>query len=483
MLYGNPMASLKLHRQRWQAKVRIPKALEPSYDGKQFLYRHFATSDRRAAKVEAEAWEALLRMEWAEKLGTQPADSGSLRAIYERIRQAAEAGEFIIHSDNPDPVEAGIDMEIERMADQIGERDLSETEAAKLAALQDALATVRGRTVKPRKELEPSFSDLAEDYLKLWRTQKGLKETNTEQQKQATFALFSGYFADRPIREVRKRDAAGFVDALRQMDPLWARSAKAKDLSWRELQRQFGGRPRGLSDATINRHMATLKSLWTWAHQRELCTGTNPFDGFHKRLQEGKNVLGYLPWEPEELQRLFNPPPKRPELTELMLVAMHTGMRLDEIASLTWDKIRKAEGVTYIQVEDAKTPAGNRRVPLHPALSWLKERAEKNAGSDTRIWPTFNEEGPGKKPGADAGKEFSRLKQARGFTDRRKVFHSFRNNVVGQLEEAGVPLAEIAQLVGHERPFTSSKYNKGGVSLRRLLKAISKVDYGRLTTS
>jgi hypothetical protein len=49
--------------------------------------------------------------------------------------------------------------------------------------------------------------------------------------------------------------------------------------------------------------------------------------------------------------------------------------------------------------------------------------------------------------------------------------------VVGQLEEKGVPINDIAQLVGHEKTFTSKRYNKVGVSLRRLLSAVSKVSY------
>lgn len=469
------MVSLKLHRQRWQAKVRIPKALEASYGGKQYLYRHLPTSDRRTAKVEADAWEAMLRMEWSAKLGHVAPSTGSLRAFYEQLRREAESGELTAVVEGMDPVEAGIDLAIDRLADAVGERDLTDRESARLAALQDAIATVRGQTVSPRRELEPTFRELADDYITIWKTKPGRKDSNTEQQKQATFNLFAGYWGARPIRDVRKRDASLFVDALRQLDPLWARSPKAKAMSWSELQRAYGGRPQGLSDATINRHTATLQSLWTWAYERDYCEGYNPFSGFHTRLTEGKNVSGYQQWDDHEIAKLFDPPPKRNELTELMLVAMFTGMRLDEIASLTWADLRTEQGVTYFNVEDAKTPAGNRRVPLHPRLDWLKERSKsKQTG---RIWPQFNPEGPGKKPGADAGKEFSRHKQARGFTDRRKVFHSFRNNVVGQLEEAGVPVTEIAQLVGHEKPFTLKKYNKRGLSLRRLSEIVELIAY------
>jgi hypothetical protein len=301
MPYGHRMASLKLHRQRWQAKVRIPKALEAAYEGKQFLYRHMATSDRRVAATEAAAWEAMLRMEWAEKMGEATPANGSLRVLYQHIREAAESGDHVVLADGLDPVEAGIDHEIEKMADDIGERDLTDTEGAKLAALQDALLIVQGRPVAPRREFDPTFRELADDYMTSWRTRQGLKETNTDQQKLATFDLFAGFFGKRPIRDVRKRDAAGFVDALHQMDPQWARSPKAKAMTWQELQKEFGGRPRGLSDATVNRHMATLKSLWSWAQEREFATGTNPFQGFNTKLKEGVNVQGYLPWDADDL--------------------------------------------------------------------------------------------------------------------------------------------------------------------------------------
>ena len=325
-----------------------------------------------------------------------------------------------------------------------------------------------------RREFESSFRELADEFLKLWRTGHGLKETNTEQQKIATFDLFGGFWGAHPIRDVRKENAAAFVDALRQMDPLWARSPKAKAMTWDQLQKEFGGRRRGLSDATRNRHMATLQSYWEWAAERGHCEGNNPFKGFHVRLKDGKNVSGYLAWDREELEQLLAQPPKRQDVREIMLVAMFTGMRLDEIASLTRGQIRTESGIPFLRVLDAKTSAGIRNVPLHPRLSWLVDRA--GGSPDERVWPTFNAEGPGKKAGADAGKEFSRFKLSRGFGERRKSFHSFRKNVVGQLEEAGVPQNETAQLVGHEKGFTYGKYG-AGVSLKRLAEIIAEVDY------
>lgn len=65
---------------------------------------------------------------------------------------------------------------------------------------------------------------------------------------------------------------------------------------------------------------------------------------------------------------------------------------------------------------------------------------------------------PGKKPGADAGREFSRFKLTRGFSDRRKAFHSFRKNVTQQAERAQIPVTDWQQIIGHEKGLTYGVY-------------------------
>lgn len=471
------MASIRQHRLRWKATVRIPKALEARY-GTKFLYRNLSCTDKRAAKLEADAWETALRLEWAATTEGPAPGRAVLRDIYARLRTAAEAGEFLATGDrdDPDEITAGIRHEIAKLADRYGDddEDVADDDRARLAALNDAIMAREGQPTPRRAELEATFSDLAKDFMVLWRTQDH-KKANTEQQKLATFDLFAGFWEDRPIRDVRKGDAAKFVDALRQMDPLWARSSKARSLKWPQLVKEFGGREKGLADGTINRHMATLASLWKWGQEREHCEGNNPFVGFHRKLKDGRNVKGYLAWSPEELRHLFDPAPKRDDVTEIMLVAMFSGMRLDEIASLTYGRVKTEAGVTFIQVDDSKTAAGIRPVPLHPRLGWLKGRA-KGKPAAARLWPDFNGEGPGKKAGADAGKEFSNFKIAKGYTDRRRVFHSFRKNFVGQLEARSVPQSEVAQIVGHEKGFTFGKYG-AGVSLKRMARIVAMIDY------
>lgn len=451
------------------------------HHGASHLYRNLTATDRRAAKLEAETWENALRLQWAAMTGAGTVSRDALRQIYEDARQLAEAGELLLHSDpNGDPVADGIEYELDKLADSIGRRKLREDEAAKVAGLQDALRTVRRQPVEPRREYEPTFRELAEEHLRLWRIAPGRKETNTEQQKVATFDLFASYFGDRPLRMVRRADASAFVDALRQLDPNWARTGKAKadtkPMTWAELQRAFGGREKGLSDATVNRHMATLTALWSWAETREYCQGSSPFQGHRRKLQQGRNKQSYVAWTPEELERLFSPPPAREDLTEVMLVGMFTGMRINEIVSLTCGQIITEEGVTCIDITKAKSLAGVRKVPLHPRLAWVAAKA-KAGKADDRLWPKFTPEGPGAKPGGDAGKEFSRFKLGLGYADRRKVFHSFRKNVVGQLERARVPESEVAQIVGHEKKGITFGIYGARLPLPELAQIVALIDY------
>lgn len=379
------MASLKQRFHKWEARVRVPKQLRGRHGGAELLYRTLKATNRRAAKVEAAAWEACLRAGWLQEAEGEPQALSVVREAYERYFPQAMAGAFG-EMDDPfdeayDSFTAAIEFELGRMADLAEGREPTDEEQGKIWALNDAIARRMGRKLEVRRVLEQSFSELADEYLKWWRVAPGRKVTNTEQQKQATFDLFARYWGDRPIRDVGRADASAFIDTLRQLDPNWARTGskakRVKLLSWSALVKAYGGREAGLSDATVNRHVATLSALWKWAEEREHCEGRNPFDGHRRKLTPGRNKHSSVAWETDELVRLFSPPPKRDDLTEIMLVALFTGMRLNEIASLTFGQIRLAGEVHYIDVEDAKTPAGIRKVPLHARLEWLVERAKR----------------------------------------------------------------------------------------------------------
>ena len=247
-----------------------------------------------------------LRLEWLEMEGAA-LPQAALADLYQRVPKDAARGAYKVHTDSAyaeAPELEGISYEIEKIVEAVGdEEEPDPAQKARLHALQDARRDILGEKVKRRPELEPAFSGVAKDYMTWWKAQPGLKDSNTEKQKNATFRLFAGYWSDRPIRGVKDSDGAGFMDALRRTDSCYGRSPDAREMSWDALQKHFGNRDRGMAPSTLNRHAAALKTLWDWAVRRGHCEGLNPFDGHRQRLRRGVNVHGYEPLEPAELER------------------------------------------------------------------------------------------------------------------------------------------------------------------------------------
>lgn len=517
----------------WQLRVPVPKDVQAAF-GRPVVTRSLKTSDKTVASQTALPIILELKEEWARlRKGALPPTEVSLlllaREVFEqaddisRQKRAARYKEdgknYDAYVEHQEKVQVQLSREfqaselrrwVEPAATVLKNRGIKvEREAAWFKSFVEMMADVsvavidrnnrrdRGdlaaqptsRVLTKAEEIDRAkrdgavdvaFDDLVSVFMRQWLASRAtLKVTNTEQQKRATFRLFSSFLGNGRMREVDHKIAARFRDSLKLLDPDWARSPTARHLSWDDLLARCGDQPRGLSHATMNRHMRTLQELWRWASKRGHCTGENPFDGFNTKLKSGVNVQPYLPWEINELETLFSPPPKRQDLLEVMIVALFTGMRLDEIASLTWDRIRSRRciggHVTYFDVADAKTPAGVREVPLHPELGWLRDRSPGAPGE--RIWPLFNDEGVGKKPGADASREFSTFKLKRGYSSRAKCFHSFRKNVTRIVERARVPENEWAQVFGHERGFTYAVYNPDGIDLTRKAEIIALISY------
>ncbi|OYQ25111.1 hypothetical protein CHU93_14900 [Sandarakinorhabdus cyanobacteriorum] len=474
--------SLKLRYRTWSAKIFVPADVRRHFGGRTHIERSLGTSDRKEAEVAHKQLVAEIAARIHELRNGKP-PAVNLRAIYQRERMQAAGGEyqvFMAGADDQTPEELGIEFEIEKIADEFQDerKEMPPHVEARLQALQDALKELQGKDAPVPPVYAMPFSEAAKGYLETWERSAKRKASNTKQQKQATFDLWRGFWGDKPIANIRQRDATAFQDVLRRLDPNWARTATSRALAWPQLLAQFGNHKNGLSQSSINRHMGSLQQVWDWAQERGHCEGANPFAGQRKKLKRGSNAETYLAWETDELKMLLSNPPRRRDLHEIMLVAMFSGLRINEVAALTWGQLREVNGIPYFQIVGAKTEAGNRQVPVHSRLQWLLDRTKGEA--DARVWPTFNLEGPGKRPGADASKAFSDYKRRLGFKARAKAFHSFRKNVTHIIENAGVPENEWALVLGHERGFTYSTYNPGGTNIANRARLIALLEYPEL---
>lgn len=251
------MVSIRQRHHRFDAKIRIPVHLRAKYGGREQLEKRLASTERRTAQAEGQLWEASLRLKWHAQEEGPTLNKAQLREEYER--QVSDAGSCRAQGyyDEDDEVVGGIDYQIDQFSEELGHDEaMSPMQEARLAGLQDARKVAKGLLVAPRPDFEPSLSETAERFMTWWKAQKGLKQSNTEQQKRATYRLFAGYWRDRPIREVRDLNASDFMDTLRHLTPCLAVRGRQPVSVERKKHKREG--PRSMSHRKGSRRTTLL---------------------------------------------------------------------------------------------------------------------------------------------------------------------------------------------------------------------------------
>jgi integrase len=238
-----------------------------------------------------------------------------------------------------------------------------------------------------------------------------------------------------------------------------------------------------LSASSITRIVGSGKNFYKYLQliKEVPSTETNPFivptEFKISNKPNSKSInktQSWLPFSPKEIVELYKITlDENQTLADLMLIAMHTGTRIEEICSLLCKDVDlHQESITIV---DAKTEAGERTIPIHP---YIKNRIEKliESSTDDYLLSDLSKNKYGDRSNA-IGKRFGRLKTKHKFSSRY-VFHSIRKTFTTMLENADVGENLAADIVGHEKPRITYGLYSGGASLEVMREAIKKISYG-----
>ncbi|MEW6063243.1 MAG: tyrosine-type recombinase/integrase [Nanoarchaeota archaeon] len=217
-----------------------------------------------------------------------------------------------------------------------------------------------------------------------------------------------------------------------------------------------------VSEATTNRELACLKHMFTKAIEWNKAT-ENPVKKV-KLFKEKNARLRYL--SEEEIAQLLKAcdklKRKAPHLKLLVLMALTTGMRRNEMLNLTWNKIEFDKGIIFI--ENSKNNE-RREVwmcnTLKQALLNAKERAISNY--------VFSRKG---KPLRDAKTAFHNALKIAGIKDFR--FHDLRHTFASHLVMNGTDIATVRNLLGHKDIRMTLRYSH--LSPKHMKEAVSAMD-------
>jgi integrase len=232
----------------------------------------------------------------------------------------------------------------------------------------------------------------------------------------------------------------------------------------------------GSTATSLERMMNGCRSLWRYFQD----SGTLPMDApdpfigsFRLATKRAKrNTVDRQAFTPKEVAKVYRQALENDDtaLANLIALGAFTGARIEELCSLTLDDCARG----MFAITDAKTDAGTRQVPIHPALRLLVTAMTK-ASTDGFLVPSTSTSKYDVRSDP-LSKRFGRLKTAMGFGPRH-VFHSIRKTMATQLEQAGVPEGIAADILGHDKKTMSYGVYSDGSSTKQKLAAISKVSY------
>ena len=403
-----------LQRKCWYARLVIPVELRPHFNGKRELKETLRTTDQRVAELKA------MKLVGGWKLQFE-ALRGSVTATQ------ALAAEFLPHPDgkiNPDTKMSDKDYAIEAQADELADNQ-------KKAFYEVAL----GRATPTLLYLDK--------FLKQWDVEQKTKDM-------AKTAI-------KRIEHTFKTLELITIPLIYQMIDEDTNSKATKEKNY----------------GFIRQYFKYLKRMQVIPQDK-----SNPFEDLDfKQSKKATNISNKrIAFKAVEVKKLIKAAEDKNDiqLAWLIQIAAYTGARIEELCSLKVSDVIKVDGVNCLNIRDAKTEAGNREVPIHPAITKLIKQLVKESQDDYLLSGlTFNKYGQRSNA---IGKRFGYMKTAQGF-NKSHVFHCFRNTVATQLENAGIPEGVAADIVGHEKKTITYGLYSGGTSARIKLEAVKMIKY------
>jgi integrase len=240
---------------------------------------------------------------------------------------------------------------------------------------------------------------------------------------------------------------------------------------------------------TINDHLVILTGFFDYCIGNHVAKMQNPVRGLLIPRAQNK-AESYEVFTLPEIGRIFSAGPylkrmgKLPDFYWGPLIALFSGARAEEIASLEVDHIRLEKGVWIIDITKGKNENAVRRVPIHDKLIELGLLEYSQIIRATGYRQLF--------PHLIDGKNGYKKNMCRMFGDHLdapdinivhelKVFHSFRHTVVTALTDKGVNEGQKRAIVGHDIDSKDSAHEDythlDALTLPNLRTAVNKLDY------
>ena len=241
--------------------------------------------------------------------------------------------------------------------------------------------------------------------------------------------------------------------AFSRITPLDIEEYKSRRLSETYKRKEI----KRYSKACINRELAALKRMLSWAEEIAEISIPMPIKKiklFPKK--EAEHPRERILSDEEQAALLAKAPS---HLKPIIETALWTGMRLGEILSLQWTDVRLTARLPEIVVRGENAKSGKtRKIPIITKLSRVLDGLPRSTD-----YVFFNPET--KKPWTSIKRSFGTARRGAKLKDAR--FHDLRHTFATMCVEHGVDLVTLQQWMGHSTIMMTARYIKAGSEAMR----------------
>ena len=228
---------------------------------------------------------------------------------------------------------------------------------------------------------------------------------------------------------------------------------------------------------TIDNKIINLHALFKFAIQQKHYNNENPCANKALMTKKQRAKEGYNIFEREEIEAIFNcdfmrvAKEKDKDYFIALYIALFTGMRVSEVASLQKEQFKTTENNNhYIVIRESKTLAGQREIPLYkPFFELIKHFIDSKQDKLFKY-----EEKSGKGAGNALGKKFPRHLLAANVKREKLVFHSLRKFTNNEMKKYSVSVEARCQILGHEFDNVNSEIYSNNYSVDKLAEMTEK---------
>jgi integrase len=237
-----------------------------------------------------------------------------------------------------------------------------------------------------------------------------------------------------------------------------------------------------LSVPTVKKKIGYVRGYWQFCVDKKYISVPPPPQGLVKAPKRSKATTAEemkskrKSWTVDDYHKLLAANPEDIVLTDMIRIGAHTGMRREELCGMRLEQVKSDRFV----VEDAKSAAGWRDIPIHADIAQLVARLV-NQSTDGYLLSDLTQNKYGER-GSAIGHRFSRLKTKLGYP-KNFVFHSFRKTLASMMRDAGIPESQAALIVGHDIDTMTYGLYGNDISFARKVEIMMAVSFTRPTST